>query len=286
MPQVVVTDLSFAYPAMDPGEQPDWVLRGVTLRAEPGEFVSIMGPTDAGKSTLALALLGIVPQSTGGRIRGEVRVAGLNARQHPVPELARRVGLVFQDPEMQFFNLTLETEVAFGLESLGVPRQQMAERIDWALQLVGLDGFERRSPFALSGGQKQRAALAAVLAMQPSVLVLDEPTASLDPQGQQEVFEVLDRLRRSGERTIILITHDSERVAQFSDRVVLLDAGRVVADGTPRDVLGQAGLLQELGLGMPQMAALADCLNRELGTDYAFLSVAEAEAALSRGLPR
>lgn len=285
MPQVVVTDLSFAYPAMDPGEQPDWVLRGVTLRAEPGEFVSIMGPTDAGKSTLALALLGIVPQSTGGRIRGEVRVAGLNARQHPVPELARRVGLVFQDPEMQFFNLTLETEVAFGLESLGVPRQQMAERIDWALRLVGLDGFERRSPFALSGGQKQRAALAAVLAMQPSVLVLDEPTASLDPQGQQEVFEVLDRLRRSGERTIILITHDSERVAQFSDRVVLLDAGRVVADGTPRDVLRQAGLLQELGLGMPQMAALADCLNRELGTDYAFLSVEEAEAALSRGLP-
>jgi energy-coupling factor transporter ATP-binding protein EcfA2 len=116
MSQVSVTELYFAYPPTLPGEQSDWTLRGVDLQAGRGEFLSVMGPTDAGKSTLALALVGIVPQSTGGRIRGAVRVAGLNARQHPVAELARHASLVFQDPEMQFFNLSVETEVAFGLE--------------------------------------------------------------------------------------------------------------------------------------------------------------------------
>jgi energy-coupling factor transport system ATP-binding protein len=280
MAQVRVTNLWFAYPPAAPGEQPDWTLRGVNLSAEPGEFLSIMGPTDAGKSTLALALAGIVPQSTGGRVRGEVWVAGLNTRQHPVAEVARRVGLLFQDPEMQFFNLSVETEVAFGLESLGLPRQQMAERIPWALQLVGLKGLEGRSPLALSGGQKQRAALAAVLAMQPAVLVLDEPTASLDPQGQQEVFEVLDRLRRGGDMTVILVSNDSERVAQFSDRVAVLAQGQLVLEGPPAQVFAEGRRLQDLGLAVPQMLEVARCLNRGLGTDFAFLGLGQAIAAL------
>jgi energy-coupling factor transport system ATP-binding protein len=280
MAQVSVTNLWFAYPPVRPGEHPDWTLRGVELRAEPGEFLSIMGPTDAGKSTLALALAGIIPQSTGGRIRGDVTVAGLNTREHSVAELARRVGLLFQDPEMQFFNLSVETEVAFGLESLGLPRQQMAERIPWALQLVGLQGLEDRSPMALSGGQKQRAALAAVLAMQPDVLVLDEPTASLDPQGQQEIFEVLDRLRRGRDMTVILFSNDSDRVAQFSDRVAVLAQGRVVQEGTPAQVFAEDQRLQELGLAVPQMLEVARCLNRGLGTDYAFLGLDQATAAL------
>lgn len=280
MAHVSVTNLWFAYPPAPPEEQPDWTLRGVELRAEPGEFLSIMGPTDAGKSTLAMALGGIIPQSTGGRIRGEVTVAGLNTRGHSVADLARRVGLLFQDPEMQFFNLSVETEVAFGLESLGLPRPQMAERISWALQLVGLQGLEDRSPLALSGGQKQRAALAAVLAMQPGVLVLDEPTASLDPQGQQEIFEVLDRLRRGGDMTVILFSNDSDRVAQFSDRVAVLAQGRVVLQGTPAEVFAEHQLLQELGLAVPQMLEVARCLNRELGTDYAFLGLDQATAAL------
>jgi energy-coupling factor transporter ATP-binding protein EcfA2 len=286
MLQVKVTDLYFAYPPALPGEQSDWTLRGVDLRAERGEFLSIMGPTDAGKSTLALALVGIVPQSTGGRIRGEVQVAGLNARQHPVAELARHASLVFQDPEMQFFNLSVETEVAFGLESLGLPRDEMSRRIAWALQLVGLKGLEGRSPLALSGGQKQRVALAAVLAMHPSVLVLDEPTASLDPQGQQEVFEVLDRLRRGGDMTVIMISNDSERVAQFSDRVAVLAQGRIVLEGSPREVFSKGQMLRELGLAVPQMLEVAQCLNRELGTEYAFLGLEEARVALSRGEAR
>jgi energy-coupling factor transport system ATP-binding protein len=176
--------------------------------------------------------------------------------------------------------LSVETEVAFGLESLGLPRREMAERIPWALQLVGLQGLEDRSPLALSGGQKQRAALAAVLAMQPGVLVLDEPTANLDPQGQQEVFEVLDRLRRDRDMTVILFSNDSDRVAQFSDRVAVLAQGRVVLEGTPAEVFAEDQRLRELGLAVPQMLEVAHCLNRGLGTDYAFLGLDQATAAL------
>jgi energy-coupling factor transport system ATP-binding protein len=159
----------------------------------------------------------------------------------------------------------------------------MAERIPWALELVGLRGLEGRSPLALSGGQKQRAALAAVLAMRPEVLVLDEPTGSLDPQGQQEVFEVLDRLRRQEEQTVVMISNDSERVARYSDRVAVLASGRVELEGPPLRVFAQAERLQALGLGIPQLMEVARCLNRELGTRFDFFDLQQARAELRPG---
>ena len=181
MDPIVVEDLRFAYPSPEAGGQAVSVLRGVNLRVRRGEVLGLMGTTGAGKSTLCLALAGIVPHSTGGEFGGTVTVAGINTKREPVAKLAQKVGLVFQDPETQLFNMTVEDEVAFGPESLGLPRQEIVERLDWALRVTGMEAYRDRSPFHLSGGQKQRVALAAILAMRPEILVLDEPTSELDP---------------------------------------------------------------------------------------------------------
>jgi len=165
---ISITNLHFSYPPLVEGQPAAPVLRGINLEVSSGEFVSIMGPTGVGKTTLCLALNGIVPQSTGGVFRGDVQVCGMNTKKTPVAALAASVGVVFQDPESQFFNMTVEDEVAFGAESLGVPREEIAERIEWALEMVGMADHRRRSPMQLSGGQKQRVAIASVLAMASS----------------------------------------------------------------------------------------------------------------------
>lgn len=278
---VTVENLSYAYPVSRPGEEISWVLKGVNLSVSEGEFVSIMGPTGVGKTTLCLALNGIVPQSTGGVIKGDVLINGLNTKRTPVPELAQHVGLVFQEPETQLFNMSVEAEIAFGLESLGVPPEEINERVAWALAAVGMQDFRQRSPFALSGGQKQRTAIAAILAMTPQILVLDEPTASLDPVGKTEVFSVVRELRRQRHNTIIMVEHEVERIAEFSDRVVVLHEGRVELEGTPTEVFSQIDLMHDIGLAVPQVSELADCLNRRRGTRFFFLGLEEAYTTLA-----
>ena len=244
-----------------------------------------MGPTGGGKSTLCLALNGIVPQSTGGVIKGDVLVEGLNTKRHPVAQLAQSVGLVFQEPETQLFNMSVEAEVAFGLENLGLPPQEILERIEWALALVGLRDLRQRSPFQLSGGQKQRVAIASILAMTPKILVLDEPTASLDPAGKVEVFSVVRQLRQQRGMTIIMVEHESERIAEFSDRVVVLnDRGQIELTGTPAQVFAQVERMQAIGLATPQVSQLAHCLNQTRQTGFVFTQLDEAYHALARRL--
>jgi energy-coupling factor transporter ATP-binding protein EcfA2 len=277
-----VEDLHYAYAAPLPGALPEWVLRGVSFEVEEGEFLSIMGPTGVGKTTLCLALNGIVPQSTGGVIRGDVTVDGLNTKRHPVSQLAQRIGLVFQEPETQLFNMSVEAEVAFGLESLGVDPAEIAERVDWALAVVGMSALRDRSPFHLSGGQKQRTAIASILAMTPRILVLDEPTASLDPLGKSEVFSVVRELRRQRGMTIIMAEFESEHIAEFSDRILVLEGGRVELQGTPAQVFSQVERMQQIGLAVAQVSEVAHCLNRRLRTDYAFTLLDEAYQALSQ----
>ena len=277
---VSVRGLGFAYPTLEPGVEAPWILDGVDLDIERGEFLSIMGPTGAGKSTLCLALVGIVPQSTGGLIRGEVRVDGLDTKTEPVASLAGRVGVVFQDPETQLFNMNVEAEIAFGLENKGVASEEIVERIDWAAHTVGIEGLLDRSPFELSGGQKQRVAIAAVLAMTPDVLVLDEPAASLDPRGKQEVFAVVRDLRRQRGMTIVMVEHDAECIAEFSDRVALLAEGRVRRLGSPREVFARVDELEGLGLRVPQVTEVAGRLNRRHGTTHRFTRLDEAALAL------
>jgi energy-coupling factor transporter ATPase len=278
---VTVDNLSYAYPAPEPDGTSEWVLQSISLEIEEGEFVSIMGPTGVGKTTLCLALNGIVPQSTGGVIKGDVHVYGLNTKRHPVADLAQHVGVIFQDPETQLFNMTVEAEVAFGLESLGVPAEEIFERIEWALAVVGMSEFRNRSPFHLSGGQKQRVAIASVLAMTPKILVLDEPTASLDPLGKTEVFSVVRELRQQRGMTIILVGHESEQIAEFSDRVVVLNHGQVELVGTPAEVFGQVERMRTIGLAVPQVSDLAHSLNGYHQTNFVFTQLDQACRALT-----
>jgi energy-coupling factor transporter ATP-binding protein EcfA2 len=287
-PEISIHDLYFSYPPQSTNHESQStkhesrVLRGIELEVERGEFVSIMGPTGVGKTTLCLALNGIVPQSTGGTIRGEVVVAGLNTRQHPVPELASLVGVVFQDPESQFFNMTVEDEVAFGPESLGLDPREIRERVDWALAVVGMRPHRHRSPFQLSEGEKQRVAVASILAMSPHILVLDEPTSGLDPIGKAEVFRVIKELKQREQMTIIMVEQESEKIAEFSDRVVVLCDGKVALADTPDRVFTQVELMREIGLAVPQVSELAHLFNTRRNTSYAFISLEDAYQRLPK----
>jgi energy-coupling factor transporter ATP-binding protein EcfA2 len=278
---VSIEKLSYSYPPIRAGEEGLRALSGVSLSLRRGEFVSIMGPTGAGKTTLCLAMNGIVPHSTGGLFGGEVVVCGMDTRRSEVSALALKVGIVFQDPESQLFSMTVEDEVAFGLENLGVPKAEMRERVRYALDVVGMGAMGGRSPFHLSGGQKQRVAIAAMLAMEPEVLILDEPTSGLDPLGKQEVFSVVDGLRRTRNMTIVMVEQESEKIAEFSDRVIVLEGGRVVASGKPREVFGQVEEMREIGISIPQVREVAHIVNGRLGTDFDFLTMDEARLRLA-----
>jgi len=243
-----------------------------------------MGPIGAGKSTLCQAIAGLVPHAWGGTFGGHVLVEGLDTRRVEPADLCRRVGLVFQDPETQLFNVSVEDEVAFGPESLALPRDEIARRIDWALSVVHLADCRHRSPRQLSGGQKQRLAIAAALAARPAILVLDEPTASLDPRGSREVYQVIAELRRSGDITVVLVEQDAERVAEFADRVAVLAEGRVAALGSPAEVFATPGLPERLGLAPPPVCELAARLRADEPDLPPVVTLADAERALAARL--
>lgn len=245
MPMLNVSGLTYTYLG---GSAP--ALKDVSFQAEPGQLLAIVGPNEAGKSTLCLALAGLIPALFYGEMQGQVTVCGLDTRAHPGPgEFAGRVGLVLQNPANQLSGMryTVYEEVAFGLENLGVPRAEMPGRIEKALNQVGLADLRERSPYTLSGGQQQRLALASVLVMTSSVLILDEPTAMLDPQGRQEIFGVVQSLARTGV-TVVIVEHHLEWIARHADRVLALENGEVILDGPPDQVLTSARL-RENGIG-------------------------------------
>lgn len=226
------------------------MLRGIHLRIAPGELIGLLGRAGAGKTTLCLAAHGLVPHATGGVFRGRVVVAGRDTRRVPPADLVGVVGSVFQDAESQLFQTTVEDEIAFGLENLGLPPSEIDHRIDWALDLVGLTGFRARAPRRLSGGQMQRVALAAALATRPALLVLDEPTAFLDPRGQAEVRAALAALRRELATSVLLATQDIEWIAPGAQGLVLLTGGGACS------VAGDSLSLCEEGVGIPQIAQI------------------------------
>lgn len=258
---ITVSGLRFRYA----GTEED-ALCGIDLTAGAGELVGVVGANRAGKSTLCYALTGYIPHFYAGSIEGDVLVAGHDVRRTPVSELASDVGLVFHNPFNQISGAryTVLEEVAFGLENLGVEQAELRPRAMEALRATGLDDLAGRSPFTLSGGEQQRLAIAAVMAMQPKVLVLDEPTSQLDPAGTRSIFEVLKQLAQAGKTTIVLTEHKLGWLAAFVDRLVVLHAGQLVADGAPRDVLSKA-LEQPWGVG-------ATCYTRA------------AQAAMQRGI--
>jgi energy-coupling factor transport system ATP-binding protein len=258
-------------------------LRGLSLRVRAGESVLVLGPSGCGKSTLALCLNGAVPQAISGDLQGSVRVDGLDTRRASMADLAQRVGIVFQDPEAQFCMLRVEDEVAFGLENLAVPRAEMDQRIDDALEVVGLADRRHERIERLSGGQKQRLALACVLVQQPEVLVLDEPTAQLDPAGTAEVLALLGRLRAERRHTLVIVEHRLDEVMPLVDRALVFSADcELVADGPPRQVIRDHGdWLAEAGVWVPQVSELARSLERGgLILDPFPITVPEAVEAL------
>ena len=246
---VTIKDLQFRYK----GEK-KWALDGISLDIPKGEFLVIMGASEAGKSTLAACLNGLIPHYMRGRLNGDVVVLGLNTKEATVPELAENVGIVFQDFEAQLFSTNVELEVAFGPENFGVPRAEIKRRIDENLKYVGLEEFRNRPPFTLSGGQKQKLAIASVLAMQPKILVMDEPTTDLDPISKQGIFEIIDKLRQSDDITLIVVEHETEE-ALNADRIVLIQDGKLIKSGPVREILQDVESLEELGvmpLGIPK----------------------------------
>jgi energy-coupling factor transport system ATP-binding protein len=240
-----------------------------------------MGPTGVGKTTLCLILAGLVPQVTGGELKGRVVIAGLDTRRRSAAELSRVLGLVFQDAESQLFNMTVEDEVAFGLESLGLSPAEMEKRIAWALAVVRLQGLRSRHPLQLSGGQKKRLTIATVLAMRPQVLVLDEPVTGLDPLGRHEVLSVVEELKRESETTIIMVEQDAEAVMAWADRVVIMEQWGLALEGSPRQVFSQVESLHDRGLAVPQMSELAHLFNQRQGTSFHFMAEAEACSTLA-----
>lgn len=272
-----VTGLTYRYPA---GATP--ALREVSFHLRPGEFLGIVGQSGAGKSTLCAALAGLVPHFFGGQMEGRVLVDGLDTRQVPVADLTAEVGLVLQNPFTQLTGVkeTVEGEVAFGLENRGVPRTEMRRMVAETLERLGLAPLRDRHPFTLSGGQMQRVALASVLVMRPRILVCDEPTSQLDPQGVRDVMGLLADLHRGG-TTIVLVEHRTSLLAEMATRVLLLADGQVLADGSPREVLGRPDL-EHLGVRPPLPARIYRDVRDLLpaGTPVP-LTVAEARAAFA-----
>lgn len=248
---IEIKDLHFAYAAQE-GEVPEEVLKGISLDIEEGEFTAVLGHNGSGKSTLAKHINGILVPSS-----GKVTVDGIDtADEGKIFELRQCAGMVFQNPDNQIVSSVVEEDVAFALENLGVPYEEMRRRVDDALKAVNMYDYRLHSPAQLSGGQKQRVAIAGIIAMEPKCIILDEPTAMLDPQGRKEVMAVIRRMNREKGITIVLITHYMDEAARCG-RVVVMDKGRVVMDDTPRAVFSQVERIKKIGLDVPQVTELA-----------------------------
>ena len=239
-------------------EQEENALDKISLEVEEGEIVAILGSHGAGKTTLCLSINGIVPNMINADMFGKIEVAGEVPPSIPVRELASKVGSVFDNPEFQMSQLTVFEEVALGLQNLGVDKETIIENITTSLELVGLAGFEERSPFEISGGQQQRLAMASALSMKPQILVLDEPTSNLDPIGKEEVFTVTRRINQEEGLTVIIAEHEVEVIAEYADKVILLEQGKITQIGSPEELFPNIVDVQSnVGVRIPQITDFA-----------------------------
>lgn len=272
MPQIELTNVSYSYRV---GEgQTVRALRNVTFSVERGEFVALAGMNGSGKSTLAKLLNGLFIPSA-----GDVVIDGINTRdEERTFDVRRKAGMVFQNPDNQMVATIIEDDIAFGPENVGIPREEIIERVDWALEAVGMTEFRTRSASKLSGGQKQRVAIAGVLAMKPDIIIFDESTSMLDPEGRAEIMDVAKKLNESG-ITVITITHNMDEAAQ-ADRIIVLKKGRLVLDGTPKEVFASPEV-EACGLALPPAAAMQRMLEER---GFAFGSTVTDEDELVEGI--
>ncbi len=254
---ISVEHLAYTYPGLE-NEQGVVVFEDLNLTVEAGTFVAVLGTNGCGKSTLAKHFNSIL-LPTGGK----VYVCGIDtSNEERIMQVRRSVGMVFQNPDNQIVANVVEEDVAFGPENLGIASPEIRHRVNKALKQVGMYDYREHAPHLLSGGQKQRIAIAGVIAMEPKCIVLDEPTAMLDPRGRREVVETIGRLNREKGITVVLITHHMDEAAK-ADRVVVLHKGKVAADGTPKEVFSQVELLHNIGLAAPDAVELCWELNKQ-----------------------
>lgn len=253
---IEVNELTYVYPR---AERP--VLSDVNINVREGEFVVLTGPTGCGKTTLCRCLNGLIPHFYNGKLTGRVTVDGLNVQVHPTNQLSQHVGFVFQNPENQLFSISAERDVAFGLENMALPPREIMHRVKWALEAVGISHFNQRSASEMSGGEQQKVAIACVLAMKPKVIVLDEPTALLDPCSTSEILKVIWRLKEDFKATIFMVEHRLELVVKYANRVIIMNDGEIKLDGNPRTVFAQNHPVLRR-VGVPKAARLHNILEK------------------------
>ena len=283
-----IKNLTYTYQNMS-----EPTLRDIDLHIDDGEFVLLLGASGSGKSTLIQCLNGLVPKVTNGNLEGEIVINGKDVRNYKVHQMASDVGIIFQNPDTQLFSLTVVKDIAFGPENLGMPKEEILGRIDRAMRIVGMEDMRDRFIFTLSGGEKQRVAIAGTLAMEPHVMVLDEPTSDLDPVGTGEVLSLVRRLNQEKDMTIILIEHKIDEVVHLADRVVVMDLGKIIMDGTPDKIFGDGhDQLKSIGIALPQLSeiihAMKNCsgdFEGDLPTDSAYNTMLSRLCQLLRDKP-
>ena len=279
---ITVENLTYTYSKGLPNETR--ALEDVSFQLEPGEFAAVIGHTGSGKSTLMQQLNGLLRPDSGKITVGEVCITDPSTK---MTEVRRKVGLVFQYPEYQLFEETVAKDVAFGPKQVGMTGEELDRVVEESIRLTGLDYEEvkERSPFELSGGQKRRVAIAGVLAMKPEILILDEPTAGLDPSAHRDVLKLIRRIHRQERMTILLVSHNMGDIAELADRVLVMNLGKLVMNGTPAEVFSRGEPLWEMGLGLPPATEFMERLkDRMPGIDAAQLSIEDAAKEICRYL--
>ncbi len=250
-------NLTYTYPG---ASKPS--ILDVSFKVKKGEFVLITGPSGCGKTTLCRCFNGLVPHFYQGELKGEITVAGQDPLKRHTYEMAKHVGLVFQNPENQLFALSVEKDVAFGLENVGVPREEIRKKVDHAMNLTGIYDLRERSPHEISGGQQQRVAIASVLAMEPEIIVLDEPTSFLDPLSAEKIFEVINDLNKKQGITVILVEHRLDLTAKYTNHLIVMDEGKIRFEGPPREILSNDET-RLIGVGIPKATLLYQMLKKD-----------------------
>lgn len=279
---ITVENLTYTYSKGLPNETQ--ALEDVSFQLKTGEFAAVIGHTGSGKSTLMQQLNGLLRPDSGKITVGEVCITDPSTK---MTEVRRKVGLVFQYPEYQLFEETVAKDVAFGPKQVGMTGEELARVVEESIRLTGLDYEEvkERSPFELSGGQKRRVAIAGVLAMKPEILILDEPTAGLDPSAHRDVLELIRRIHRQERMTILLVSHNMGDIAELADRVLVMNRGKLVMNGTPAEVFSRGEPLWEMGLGLPPATEFMERLKERMpGIDAAQLSIEDAAKEICRYL--
>jgi energy-coupling factor transport system ATP-binding protein len=255
---VVINSLEWKYE-----HTTQFALRGANLEIPENTFLGIVGANEQGKTTLVNCIKGLIPHSFNGVYRGSVQVFGQEVKDTSGLHLAREVGLVFADPEAQFTAMTVEEELVFGLENVGYDIQKIQERLDWVCEVTMIGDLLDKSPYDISGGQKQRVAIACVLAMDPRIVIMDEPTSMIDPLGKQFIFDILRKLKEAGDRTIIVVEHNVEQLAPLADQLALMQAGQVVKVAPPDEFFSDPEFLVQNGVYAPEVTLFTGWLQRQ-----------------------